>query len=226
MKTWIAGEVLSASDLNSEFSNILSNPGSLICPIGFNLTFTDATYDIGASGATRPRDFYLSRNAVIGGTLTELKRASIYHYTAWDPSDVAGSNTNAPATAAATSAAASYITAANSSGTVTFTNVLPGLYRFTIRMMNECAANVATYINMNAVIGGTATFLMGTPTISDVFFGPTIANGPVTGTDVFYATMTAAQTVTILPRVAASSAGVTTNYTTQCTISAEYVGAS
>lgn len=34
-----------------------------------NLLFTDATYDIGASGATRPRDLYLSRNAVIGGTL-------------------------------------------------------------------------------------------------------------------------------------------------------------
>jgi microcystin-dependent protein len=35
-----------------------------------NLLFTDATYDIGASGATRPRDLHLSRNAVIGGALT------------------------------------------------------------------------------------------------------------------------------------------------------------
>jgi hypothetical protein len=34
-----------------------------------NLIFTDATYDIGASGATRPRDLFLSRNAVVGGTL-------------------------------------------------------------------------------------------------------------------------------------------------------------
>ena len=34
-----------------------------------NLIFTDATYDIGASGATRPRDFFLSRNATVGGTL-------------------------------------------------------------------------------------------------------------------------------------------------------------
>lgn len=37
--------------------------------LGGNLLFTDATYDIGASGATRPRDLYLSRNAVVGGTL-------------------------------------------------------------------------------------------------------------------------------------------------------------
>lgn len=35
-----------------------------------NLLFTDATYDIGATGATRPRDLFLSRNQVIGGTLT------------------------------------------------------------------------------------------------------------------------------------------------------------
>ena len=34
-----------------------------------NLIFTDNTYDIGASGATRPRDLFLSRNAVMGGTL-------------------------------------------------------------------------------------------------------------------------------------------------------------
>ena len=36
---------------------------------GANLLFTDNTYDIGASGATRPRDLFLSRNATIGGTL-------------------------------------------------------------------------------------------------------------------------------------------------------------
>jgi hypothetical protein len=36
-----------------------------------NVTFaTDATYDIGASGATRPRDLFLSRNLTVGGTLT------------------------------------------------------------------------------------------------------------------------------------------------------------
>lgn len=34
-----------------------------------HLLFVDNTYDIGASGATRPRDFFLARNAVAGGTL-------------------------------------------------------------------------------------------------------------------------------------------------------------
>ena len=34
-----------------------------------DLLFTDATYDIGALGVTRPRDGFFSRNVVIGGTL-------------------------------------------------------------------------------------------------------------------------------------------------------------
>jgi len=38
-------------------------------PITQDLLFTDDTYDIGKSGATRPRDFFQSRNATIGGTL-------------------------------------------------------------------------------------------------------------------------------------------------------------
>lgn len=38
-------------------------------PITQDLLFTDATYDIGKSGASRPRDLFQSRNATIGGTL-------------------------------------------------------------------------------------------------------------------------------------------------------------
>lgn len=35
-----------------------------------NLLFSDALFDIGASGATRPRDLFLSRNAAVGGAAT------------------------------------------------------------------------------------------------------------------------------------------------------------
>ena len=34
-----------------------------------DLKFTDASFDIGKSGATRPRDGFFSRNLVVGGTL-------------------------------------------------------------------------------------------------------------------------------------------------------------
>ena len=43
--------------------------GTIPNPITQDLLFTDATYDIGKSGATRPRDLFQSRNATIGGTL-------------------------------------------------------------------------------------------------------------------------------------------------------------
>jgi len=38
-------------------------------PITQDLLFTDNTYDIGKAGASRPRDVFASRNAVVGGTL-------------------------------------------------------------------------------------------------------------------------------------------------------------
>jgi hypothetical protein len=42
-----------------------------VTTLGNNLLFgTDNTYDIGASGATRPRDMFLGRNLTVGGTLT------------------------------------------------------------------------------------------------------------------------------------------------------------
>jgi hypothetical protein len=41
VKTWIAGEVLTASDLNNEFNNILNNALSLISPLTGNLNFNN-----------------------------------------------------------------------------------------------------------------------------------------------------------------------------------------
>ena len=66
---WTTGQVLTAAALNAEFNNILNNPASLIAgaTLTSNLIFTDATYDIGQSGATRPRHLYLSGDATIGG---------------------------------------------------------------------------------------------------------------------------------------------------------------
>ena len=91
IKNWTE-EALLYTDLNAEFNNILNNPGSLICPITFNLTFTDATYDIGASGATRPRDLFLSRNAVIGGTLAVTGVTTLSNNLKFDTNTAASSN--------------------------------------------------------------------------------------------------------------------------------------
>jgi len=64
-------------------------------PITQDLLFTDDTYDIGKSGATRPRDLFTSRNAVVGGTLgvtgvATLTSTLAVNSTAADAIDVAG----------------------------------------------------------------------------------------------------------------------------------------
>jgi hypothetical protein len=41
VKTWIAGEVLTASDLNNEFNNVLNNALALISPLTGNLDFNN-----------------------------------------------------------------------------------------------------------------------------------------------------------------------------------------
>ena len=58
---------------NTTSTLILSATSAVVAtipvPITQDLLFTDNTYDIGKSGATRPRDGFFSRNTVVGGTM-------------------------------------------------------------------------------------------------------------------------------------------------------------
>jgi hypothetical protein len=58
--TLVAGDLPSLSALYCAITG---------CTLTGPLLFTDASYDIGASGATRPRNIFLSGNIVAGGTL-------------------------------------------------------------------------------------------------------------------------------------------------------------
>ena len=66
-----AGTVISSTEVNSNFAmfaNALNRTGGTMT--GSVLFSPDATHDIGASGASRPRDLFLSRNLVVGAALT------------------------------------------------------------------------------------------------------------------------------------------------------------
>lgn len=70
--TFTNGTVANADEVNSNFATLaataLNRTGGTMTG---NLLFSaDNTKDIGASGATRPRDFFLGRNAAIAGTVT------------------------------------------------------------------------------------------------------------------------------------------------------------
>jgi hypothetical protein len=74
-KTWIAGEVLTASDLNAEFNNILNNSASLVFPVSGNLTWQSgsaftATFDHNIS-ADRTYTFPDESISVVGTTTTQ-----------------------------------------------------------------------------------------------------------------------------------------------------------
>ena len=85
LKTWVLGEVLSASDLNAEFNNILNNATSLVSPVTANLdldgyTLIDPVYrhtvQTYAAGDATP--------AVSGGTVFKTANASPTTITMFD----------------------------------------------------------------------------------------------------------------------------------------------
>lgn len=73
--TFVNGTAASADEVNANFAllQVALNRGGGTMTGTLNartiLASTDNTYDLGASGATRFRDFFLGRNATVGGTL-------------------------------------------------------------------------------------------------------------------------------------------------------------
>jgi hypothetical protein len=65
-----SGQVLAKIDSTNFNTNWQTPAAGITIPLSQNLTFSpDTTYDIGTSGANRPRDLYIARNALVGGTL-------------------------------------------------------------------------------------------------------------------------------------------------------------
>ena len=168
------------------------------------------------------------------GAITEAARAAAYQWTAWDPSDISGAATNAPATAAASLTATNYMTMANSSGTVTFTFTKAGNYLIMLSMQNEGANTLAAgdSISLWATIGGSATrYLQDTTLILGKWgtgsgIGAQI-NGASSGTATCLVSATANQTLTVLPVVevvCTTGSATASQFTTTANATAAYMG--
>jgi hypothetical protein len=83
----------------------LQNPGGIMKG---DLLFTDALYDIGKSGATRPRDGFFSRDVKVGGTLIVTGAATLNF--GLDVVNGLSVNTNSIVGSAAVQARAHYVT--------------------------------------------------------------------------------------------------------------------
>lgn len=63
------GQTIDASHVGDLQDEVNAIETGLKNGFAHDLLFTDATYDIGKSGATRPRDLFLSRNLTTGGSI-------------------------------------------------------------------------------------------------------------------------------------------------------------
>jgi len=89
------------------------------------LLFVDATYDIGKSGASRPRDLFLSRNETVGGTLNVTGAATLSSTVATGALTVTGAAT-VSTTLGVTGAATLSSTVATGALTVTGNETVSG----------------------------------------------------------------------------------------------------
>jgi hypothetical protein len=141
-----------------------------------------------------------------------------YLWTTWNPSNLTGSVTNAPATGTADDS--NYVTMANSSGTLTITFDVAGKYFIGITQQTA-HGNIYSFDRQTATLGGTATRQISyNPTNSGVDSN----NANFSITTGFYVSATAAQTLTILPTYELTGGGTTAQHIASCNVTIQYCG--
>lgn len=122
--TKTSGQVIDAAHINDMQAEVVALENALLSTgLAHHLLFVDVTYDIGASGATRPRDLYLGRNLILGGQATagELRflepSGSGSNYTAFKAQAQGG---NVTYTLPAADGAANQALVTNGSGTLSW----------------------------------------------------------------------------------------------------------
>ena len=145
--------------------------------------------------------------------------ASTYTWDGWNPSDVSGSTTNAGSDG--TTINSTFVTAANSSGTCTFTFAVAGTYL--VHCMT--GSNHATAYAYNRIVMN-----LGGNTTRYVDFNPT-NNGLASVNMDFQITSTfmliassANQTLTVLPTFELSGSGSTSQHTGRAAVQIVYCG--
>jgi hypothetical protein len=179
-----------------------------------NLFYTDATNSrIGVGTITPAAKLHVAGSIIYTGTTL-----ASYEWTPWNPSDILGTVTNAPATGTADDS--DFVTMANASGTLTITFDVAGKYFICITEQTN-HAQIYAFDRMTANLGGTAT--------KRITYNPT--NSGVDANDAnfsigtgFYVSATAAQTLTILPTYELTGGGTAAQHTAACNVTIQYCG--
>jgi hypothetical protein len=149
-------------------------------------------------------------------------RISNYSYTAWNPSDVAGTLTTAPATG--TNSNSAYASQANSSGTVTVTFNIAGSYLVSIGQSAR-HANAYTNEGLFIYIGGTATRLATfAPSGYVTYSGDSATDSSEDKSTSTLIVATAGQTLTVLPKYSLTGAGVVGDHNAYASVLTVFCG--
>lgn len=155
------------------------------------------------------------------GTLTYgASTLASYQWSAWNPTNITGTATNAPSTGTADDT--NYVTMSNSSGTLTITFDVAGTYLICINSSTS-HANAYTFDRLIPNLGGTATRRIGTNIPANSGDPTNDSNFAITTS--FYVSATAAQTLTILPTYELSAGGGTASqHNAYCNATIQYCG--
>lgn len=148
---------------------------------------------------------------VSGLAATTNHMPALFTFNSWNPSDVAGANTNA--NSLGTSAGDQNVSfSALSGGLVTITFNTPGVYEINIPVQHISAAN-ASLVQLTLTYGGTASiFNIGTWQSRVIVSGG--SNNPmVSSADFFIVSATAGQTLTVRGQFLVVGSGTTANHT-------------
>ena len=218
------------SDLNSLFQAIASNNSGTTAPsttyanqiwydtannkLYIRNEDNDAWIELLKLDQTNDKVDEITLNRVLQSSST----LASYHYTTWNPSDTSGTSTNAPATG--TTIDSTFVSMANSSGTLTITFDVAGRYFICLTQQTN-HAQVFTFDRHIATLGGTATReITRSPNNSGV---PAIDSNFSVSTG-FLLSATASQTLTILPTYELTGSGSTTSHAADFNVTIQYCG--
>jgi hypothetical protein len=202
-------------------SNVTNSSWGAMTVFGGSINFISG---ITGTGTYLPMTFYTGGSERLridtSGTLTyAVSTLASYQWTQWNPTNLTGTITTAPATGTADDS--NYVTMSNASGTLTVTFDVAGTYLICINCLTQHAA-IYTYDTIYANLGGTATRRIGRDDPNN--WGDGSNDGNLAITTSFYVSATATQTLTIQPQFRTVGSGTTGQHTAYCNATIQYCG--
>lgn len=184
--THSAGQTIASADINGIQDEVVAVENGLLAGLAHDLKFTDATYDIGKTGATRPRDVFVSRKIGLeGGQLafpavqsasSDVNTLDDYEEGTWTPVIGGSGGTSGQAYAQQVGhyvkvgklVTATFSVTLSTKGTITTDVQIQGL-PFTIESGFPCPLIIALWTNLTATVVWMGGFGVANSTVATIY---------------------------------------------------------